>query len=1110
MGRTVKVVYHADTLQTEITVDGEPFDTSRINGKEIEDWAYPFMMRKVKWGGFYEEMVEALNGEKAFNLIFEGSKEALAELQEAWEDAPVTIVEETAEPTVEIEYDADALTTSITVNGEPFDTTRINGREIEDWIYPFMMRKIKWDGIFEELTKFIGSESYHISFTGEEKWLSALEEECPETVTISLYSKNDNSASDNIQAELLLKLCSELSQRRYYLSTIYKELSNDLESACMSKSRMETDKSIAIIQSSLSSLEWDYVLKRIKRTVPEKFIEQYKKELQAIVDKMKIEYPPLSDVEWLQKGEAAYKSKDFENAFLFFSEANKRDNKLSSKYLAECYFYGYGVKQSNAKAYKMCKKALETIKNDATLMYMMGYFYQNSIGVSADMNEAKAWYKKAANAGNRNAKNALKEIANKEEECLKTVTISGKSKQETIDFDYISFNSNGFSISDKAFQEYYANMDHGMMTQHLSNEITNAMHQLIQNDSFSVSIQSITDVSGVMATDSICTANSIKQVIDCISKIYDSWDSPRANVYRSSNGIPWNQGFVIEISLSGGNNDKNSLTNQVPNYENKSAKELYEMAGACEDDEEAFALLKKSADLGYAEAQCTLATLYYLGKVVEEDNEQAYFYYKKAANQNHAEAQYWLGEIYYNGYGVMQNYSEAFKWYTKSAKNGDLDAMLSLGNCYLYGDGTKKNVNQAISWYKKGADQNEPGCQYQLGMCYWDGNGVKKNKSTAFSLFEKSAQQGYARANNKLGLIYHEGEYADTDFQKAMSYYQLAANDGFPTAMYNLGILYQDLNDVENARKWLNEALEAGFEDAREALENLNDSELEIDINDPMDTTYDLDQHNNFQATFIHHSENIEIYDDEEKNFVYSLFVFITPEYSKKIISILDASSNIFTDKSEYDSVSSCYNDLAKCYDIDSSEETEFKRVQNARKIVDRIYSYKKRNVMKWILKEISESIPLMRSYDLDLDMDKIRNAGNVLSASNDKLKVLISEINSNFNKNKDKIFTYFYEIDNVIIPFMFYKVYRTQMHFNNAYSEYLDADASILNSISDFISGNDTTEEWKRQLKKHIDTAKSTIYISAIINALYYICNDAMNAITENLNENNNFFDEI
>lgn len=978
MGRTVKVVYHADTLQTKITVDGEPFDTSRINGKEIDVWAYPFMLRKIKWNGFYEEMVEALNGEKEFDLIFEGSEKALAELKEAWEDAPVTIVEETAEPTVEIEYDADALTTSITVNGEPFDTTRINGREIEDWVYPFMMRKIKWDGIFEELTKFIGSESYHISFTGEEKWLSTLEEECPETVTISLYSKNDDSASDNIQAELLLKLCSELSQRRYYLSIIYKELSNDLESACMSKSRLETDKSIAIIQYSLRVLEENYyVLRKIKRTVPEKFIEQYKKELQAIADKMKIEYPPLSDVEWLQKGEAAYKSKDYENAFLFFSEANKRGNKLSSKYLAECYFYGYGVKQSNGKAYKMCKKALETIKNDATLMYMMGYFYQNSIGVSADINEAKSWYKKAANAGNHNAKNALKEIANKPEPI-------------------------------------------------------------------------------------------------------------------------------------------------------KSAKELYEMAVACEDDEKAFPLLKKSADLGYAEAQCTLATLYYLGKVVEENDEQAYFYYKKAANQNHAEAQYWLGEMYYNGYGVMQNYSEAFKWYTKSAKNGDLDAMLSLGNCYLYGDGTKKNVNQAISWYKKGADQNEPGCQYQLGMCYWDGNGIKKNKSTAFSLFEKSAQQGYARANNKLGLIYHEGEYVDMDFQKAMSYYQLAADDGFPTAMYNLGILYQDLNDVENARKWLNEALEAGFEDAREALENLNDSELEIDINDPMDTTYDLEKHGDFHSASIYHSENIAPYSNNaEKNFIYSLFIFITPECSQKIISILSSLKDLCTENAKYNDISDCYNDLTECYELDSSEETESQRAENAKKITDMIYAYKKHGVMEWILTLIYNDSPKMSKFN----PEKFQDAGVVLTSFNNKLKNLISEIKDDFKSNKDKIFTYFVEADNSIIRFMHYETDLTEQEFQNDYSEYEEEEKSAdRKGMAACVAGgffgsligakigmnyadrlSDEVEETRQKLfQKYIGNFKSDTYMCMIILALYNIRDIASNCISENLDDENGFFDEI
>ena len=117
MPKTVKVVYDPDTLKTSITVDGEEFDTSRIDGREIEDWAYPFMMRKVRWNGFYDEMVEALNGEKEFNLVFEGSDNALAELKESWEDAPVTIISNgNGENTVLIDYDEDNLKTSITIN----------------------------------------------------------------------------------------------------------------------------------------------------------------------------------------------------------------------------------------------------------------------------------------------------------------------------------------------------------------------------------------------------------------------------------------------------------------------------------------------------------------------------------------------------------------------------------------------------------------------------------------------------------------------------------------------------------------------------------------------------------------------------------------------------------------------------------------------------------------------------------------------------------------------------------------------------------------------------------------------------------------------------------
>lgn len=191
MNKLVKVTYDAETLETAITVDGQLFDTSRISGKEIADWAYSFMVRKVRWDGFYDEMVAALGGEKAFDLVFEGSDEALAELKEAWKNAPVNIISGgNTDNVVMITYDENSLTTEISVNGQTFDTSRIKGKEIEDWVYPFMMRKVKWDGIFAELKNVLGTDEYDILFSGTRAAMKALMEECPEAVTLKFNNSN--------------------------------------------------------------------------------------------------------------------------------------------------------------------------------------------------------------------------------------------------------------------------------------------------------------------------------------------------------------------------------------------------------------------------------------------------------------------------------------------------------------------------------------------------------------------------------------------------------------------------------------------------------------------------------------------------------------------------------------------------------------------------------------------------------------------------------------------------------------------------------------------------------------------------------------------------------
>ncbi|MCI7804812.1 MAG: hypothetical protein MR503_07035, partial [Oscillospiraceae bacterium] len=75
---------------------------------------------------------------------------------------------------VKITYDDTLKQVSITYDSKKFDTSRIEGRDIADWLYPFIVKNVRWNGIYEELSKFIGSEEFTIVFDGSEKSLEAL------------------------------------------------------------------------------------------------------------------------------------------------------------------------------------------------------------------------------------------------------------------------------------------------------------------------------------------------------------------------------------------------------------------------------------------------------------------------------------------------------------------------------------------------------------------------------------------------------------------------------------------------------------------------------------------------------------------------------------------------------------------------------------------------------------------------------------------------------------------------------------------------------------------------------------------------------------------------
>ena len=69
-------------------------------------------------------------------------------------------------------------------------------------------------------------------------------------------------------------------------------------------------------------------------------------------------------------------------------------------------------------------------------------------------------------------------------------------------------------------------------------------------------------------------------------------------------------------------------------------------------------------------AEYKLGLCYEYGEGVEKDMSEAVKWYRKSAEQGYAQAQCNLGDCYYRGEGVRQDQKEAAKWYRKSAKQG--------------------------------------------------------------------------------------------------------------------------------------------------------------------------------------------------------------------------------------------------------------------------------------------------------------------------------------------------------------------------------------------------------------------------------------------------------
>lgn len=275
-------------------------------------------------------------------------------------------------------------------------------------------------------------------------------------------------------------------------------------------------------------------------------------------------------------------------------------------------------------------------------------------------------------------------------------------------------------------------------------------------------------------------------------------------------------------------------------------------AGVAEDKKKAIQYLKKSAELGYANAQfayalqldgdnrikwlkkaaeqnfagaqCTLAEHYLKGDLVKEDLSQAISLLRKSSEQGDEDALFLLGYCYYRGNGVEENDEEAFKLFIKAAEKGSLSALDYIGNCYENGFGVEENAEKAVESYREAAELEHANAQYHLAECYRYGIGVEQDLEEAIEWYTRSALNDNSDAQLELGKCYFFGNGVNEDNEEAVKYFIMAANHEDEEAQRFLGTCYGAGYGVEvdkaEAVRWYTKAAEWGDAEAQLSLGN--------------------------------------------------------------------------------------------------------------------------------------------------------------------------------------------------------------------------------------------------------------------------------------------------
>lgn len=187
--------------------------------------------------------------------------------------------------------------------------------------------------------------------------------------------------------------------------------------------------------------------------------------------------------------------------------------------------------------------------------------------------------------------------------------------------------------------------------------------------------------------------------------------------------------------------------------------ELYALArrfqsgqGVKKDIKQAFKLMKKSAEQGYAIAQTDLGFYYEFGMGTKKNNEKAIYWYKKAVQQDEPQAMNNLATFLKEGRGVAKDCEKVTSLYQRAAEEGITNGQYNLGMMYQGNCGVTQDYEMMIKWITVAALNGNANAQANLGYFHRVGKGVPKNYEEAYYWSVIAARQGVTIAKDNASL----------------------------------------------------------------------------------------------------------------------------------------------------------------------------------------------------------------------------------------------------------------------------------------------------------------------------------------------------------------------